>query len=187
MVHDGALAYFCTPVRYKLCMAYPGHWVGRAGPVLWLPRSPDHDHQISHRHIFALHLKIGVWRRIDYFLSTPSEESVCAEFGCYFWDTLSQVPLQGGRAELTLSTPGFDPWTCGADARYTTTQPLGFRARVLQKERLQNSSQNVVDVQLCCKCASNDDQRSPAVKRNGTLDHNSWLWACVACRIGTQP
>ncbi|GFX75013.1 uncharacterized protein TNCV_1845851 [Trichonephila clavipes] len=38
---------------------------------------------------------------------------------------------------------------------------------------------------------SNDDQRGPVVKRNGTLDHNSWLRVCVACnrksRIGTLP
>ncbi|GFU63563.1 hypothetical protein TNCV_4256041 [Trichonephila clavipes] len=48
-----------------------------------------------------------------------------------------------------------------------------------------------MDVPLCCKCASIDDQRGPAVKRNGTPDHNSWLRACLTCnsenRIGTVP
>ncbi|GFX87962.1 hypothetical protein TNCV_4374271 [Trichonephila clavipes] len=39
--------------------------------------------------------------------------------------------------------------------------------------------------------ASTEDQRSQAVKRKGTPDHNSWLRACVACngesRIGMLP
>ncbi|GFY26161.1 hypothetical protein TNCV_354771 [Trichonephila clavipes] len=35
-------------------------------------------------------------------------------------------------------------------------------------------------VPLCCKWVSNDDQRGPAVKRNGTPDHNSLLRACGA-------
>ncbi|GFX87710.1 hypothetical protein TNCV_4304191 [Trichonephila clavipes] len=43
----------------------------------------------------------------------------------------------------------------------------------------------------CCKCASNYDQRSPAIKRNGTSYHNSGLRACEACnsesRVGTLP
>ncbi|GFU50635.1 hypothetical protein TNCV_3377131 [Trichonephila clavipes] len=30
-------------------------------------------------------------------------------------------------------------------------------------------------------CASNVDQKSPAVKRNDAPDHNSWLRACVTC------
>ncbi|GFV20985.1 hypothetical protein TNCV_2280291 [Trichonephila clavipes] len=52
---------------------------------------------------------------------------------------------------------------------------LKNNTKVLQKKQKQNSSQNVVDVPLCCKCASNNNQRGLAVKRNGTLDHNSWL------------
>ncbi|GFW56407.1 hypothetical protein TNCV_2089141 [Trichonephila clavipes] len=39
--------------------------------------------------------------------------------------------------------------------------------------------------------ASNDDQRDPAIKINGSPDHNIWLRACEACnsenRIGTLP
>ncbi|GFV14263.1 hypothetical protein TNCV_1163861 [Trichonephila clavipes] len=39
--------------------------------------------------------------------------------------------------------------------------------------------------------ASNDDQRGPSVKRNGTPDNNSWLRFCVVrnreSRIGTLP
>ncbi|GFU33427.1 hypothetical protein TNCV_4362461 [Trichonephila clavipes] len=46
-------------------------------------------------------------------------------------------------------------------------------------------------VTLCCKCASNDCQMGPAVKRNDTPYHNSLLRDCVACnsesRIGTLP
>ncbi|GFY34233.1 hypothetical protein TNCV_2505361 [Trichonephila clavipes] len=53
-------------------------------------------------------------------------------------------------------------------------------------KRKQNSSQNVFDVPLCCKCASNDDQRGPAVKRSGTPDHNSWLMVYVACNSEKQ-
>ncbi|GFX66076.1 hypothetical protein TNCV_4102161 [Trichonephila clavipes] len=45
-------------------------------------------------------------------------------------------------------------------------------SRVLQKERQQNSSQYAVDVLLCCKCASIDDQRHPNVKRNCIPDYN---------------
>ncbi|GFS72198.1 hypothetical protein TNCV_2442461 [Trichonephila clavipes] len=45
---------------------------------------------------------------------------------------------------------------------------------------------------LCCKWASNDDQRGPAAKRIGTPDRNFWLRVCVACNsengmIGTLP
>ncbi|GFX74291.1 hypothetical protein TNCV_3452391 [Trichonephila clavipes] len=56
---------------------------------------------------------------------------------------------------------------------------LEKKARVLQNERYQKYFQNVVDVLLCFKCASNDDERGPAVRRNGIPDHNSWLRACV--------
>ncbi|GFY24024.1 peptidyl-glycine alpha-amidating monooxygenase A [Trichonephila clavipes] len=55
-----------------------------------------------------------------------------------------------------------------------------------KKEQYQN--QNVIDLLLCCKCASNDDQKGPTIERNGTPDHNTWLRACVACnseQIGT--
>ncbi|GFW46259.1 hypothetical protein TNCV_2813541 [Trichonephila clavipes] len=55
-----------------------------------------------------------------------------------------------------------------------------------QKERQQNSSQNVVDLPLRCKCSSNDDQRGPAIKRNGTPDRNSCLRACVECNRDRQ-
>ncbi|GFW85623.1 hypothetical protein TNCV_852741 [Trichonephila clavipes] len=58
-----------------------------------------------------------------------------------------------------------------------------------------NGSKTVLGMWLiyrwCCKCASNDDQKGPTVKRNGTPDRNSWLRACVECnsesRIGTLP
>ncbi|GBN84190.1 hypothetical protein AVEN_229214-1 [Araneus ventricosus] len=39
--HNGAPAHFCVPVRGWLDMEYPGRWIGRGGPVLWPPRSPD--------------------------------------------------------------------------------------------------------------------------------------------------
>ncbi|GFS72691.1 hypothetical protein TNCV_1420871 [Trichonephila clavipes] len=65
---------------------------------------------------------------------------------------------------------------------------LKNKARVLQEELQQNRSKNVFDVSLGCKCAS-DDQRSLAVKGNGTPDPNSYLMTCLACnsksRIGT--
>ncbi|GFS93087.1 uncharacterized protein TNCV_532851 [Trichonephila clavipes] len=39
--HDGTLAHFCAPVRYWRDIAYPGRWIGRQGPVLCPPHSPD--------------------------------------------------------------------------------------------------------------------------------------------------
>ncbi|GFX38244.1 uncharacterized protein TNCV_3838401 [Trichonephila clavipes] len=39
--HEGAPAHFCGPVRDWLDIAFPGRWIGRQGPVLWPPRSPD--------------------------------------------------------------------------------------------------------------------------------------------------
>ncbi|GFX95377.1 uncharacterized protein TNCV_3684291 [Trichonephila clavipes] len=38
---DGTTAHFCAPVRDWLDIVYPGRWIGRQGPVLWSPRSPD--------------------------------------------------------------------------------------------------------------------------------------------------
>jgi Transposase. len=39
--HDGAPAHFSMAVREHLHQTFPHRWVGRAGPVLWPPRSPD--------------------------------------------------------------------------------------------------------------------------------------------------
>ncbi|GFX39216.1 uncharacterized protein TNCV_3859411 [Trichonephila clavipes] len=39
--HDASLVHFCAPVRDWLDIAYPCHWIGHQGPVLWPPRSPD--------------------------------------------------------------------------------------------------------------------------------------------------
>ncbi|GFX93373.1 hypothetical protein TNCV_151791 [Trichonephila clavipes] len=68
---------------------------------------------------------------------------------------------------------------------------LKNKAKVLQKKRYQDSSQNVIDASLCCKCASNDDQRGLAIERNGTSDHNFSLRDYVACNsesgIGMLP
>ncbi|GFU78184.1 hypothetical protein TNCV_4460031 [Trichonephila clavipes] len=36
-------------------------------------------------------------------------------------------PLKRRKAELTLPSPGFEPWTCDMIARYTSTQPPGCR------------------------------------------------------------
>ncbi|GFU79155.1 hypothetical protein TNCV_2136781 [Trichonephila clavipes] len=54
---------------------------------------------------------------------------------------------------------------------------LKDKVRVLLRERQLNSSQNVIDVSLCCKLPL----LSPAVKRNDPPVHNFWLRACVAC------
>ncbi|GFW39780.1 uncharacterized protein TNCV_2419461 [Trichonephila clavipes] len=39
--HVGAPAHFCAHVRDWLDITYPGRWIGRQGPILWPPRSPD--------------------------------------------------------------------------------------------------------------------------------------------------
>ncbi|GFX39900.1 hypothetical protein TNCV_2646631 [Trichonephila clavipes] len=31
----------CAPVLDRQDMAYPGHWIGHIGPVLWPPHSSD--------------------------------------------------------------------------------------------------------------------------------------------------
>lgn len=43
-----------------------------------------------------------------------------------------------------------------------------------------NRSPNFVWVPLCCKCVTNDYQRSLAIKGNGNSDHIVLLWASVA-------
>ena len=39
--HDGCPAHNYRDVRAHLDQRYPGRWIGRGGPVLWPPRSPD--------------------------------------------------------------------------------------------------------------------------------------------------
>lgn len=38
---DGAPPHYGTEVRQWLDQQFPGHWIGRRGPVEWPPRSPD--------------------------------------------------------------------------------------------------------------------------------------------------
>lgn len=40
-MHDGAPAHFSLITRQFLDGKYPNRWIGRAGPQLWPPRSPD--------------------------------------------------------------------------------------------------------------------------------------------------
>ncbi|KAJ4427633.1 hypothetical protein ANN_25281 [Periplaneta americana] len=40
-MHDGAPAHYCRNVRAYLNAAYPGQWIGRAGPTPCPARSPD--------------------------------------------------------------------------------------------------------------------------------------------------
>ncbi|GFV14410.1 hypothetical protein TNCV_808421 [Trichonephila clavipes] len=78
--------------------------------------------------------------------------------------------------------------TCSIEER---SHDLAGQESVWQAKRYQNSSQNVVEVPLCSKYASNDDHGAPAVKRNVTPDQNYWLRACGACnsesRINALP
>lgn len=39
--NDGCPAHYARPVREYLNQEYPGRWIGRLGPILWPPRSPD--------------------------------------------------------------------------------------------------------------------------------------------------
>lgn len=39
--NDGCPAHFAVNVRRYLDQAYPNRWIGRLGPILWPPRSPD--------------------------------------------------------------------------------------------------------------------------------------------------
>lgn len=39
--HDGCPAHYGRNVRAYLDEVFPGRWIGRNGPVLWPPRSPD--------------------------------------------------------------------------------------------------------------------------------------------------
>ncbi|ENN78807.1 hypothetical protein YQE_04733, partial [Dendroctonus ponderosae] len=39
--HDGALPYNFFQVRNHLDLTFLGTWIGRNGPILWPPRSPD--------------------------------------------------------------------------------------------------------------------------------------------------
>lgn len=38
---DGAPAHYARFVRMFLNQRFPNRWIGRGGPVLWPPRSPD--------------------------------------------------------------------------------------------------------------------------------------------------
>ena len=38
---DGAPPHYAVPVRQYLDKKYPNKWMGRGGPILWPPRSPD--------------------------------------------------------------------------------------------------------------------------------------------------
>lgn len=38
---DGAPAHFARIVRQYLDLVFPNRWIGRSGPILWPPRSPD--------------------------------------------------------------------------------------------------------------------------------------------------
>ena len=40
-IHDGAPAHFSIQVREYLNARFGNNWIGRGGPVLWPPRSPD--------------------------------------------------------------------------------------------------------------------------------------------------
>lgn len=40
-MHDGASAHFNQLARHSLDILFPGQWIGRVGPYLWPPRSPD--------------------------------------------------------------------------------------------------------------------------------------------------
>ncbi|KAJ4438886.1 hypothetical protein ANN_14840 [Periplaneta americana] len=39
--HDGAPAHFSRTARRYLNRRFPDRWIGRGGPIAWLPRSPD--------------------------------------------------------------------------------------------------------------------------------------------------
>jgi len=39
--HDGAPAHFQRQVRNILDAHFPERWIGRDGPIIWPPRSPD--------------------------------------------------------------------------------------------------------------------------------------------------
>ena len=39
--HDGAPAHFQRQVRNRLNIQFPERWMGRGGPIIWPPRSPD--------------------------------------------------------------------------------------------------------------------------------------------------
>lgn len=39
--NDGCPAHYAVQVRHYLNEAYPDRWIGRMGPILWPPRSPD--------------------------------------------------------------------------------------------------------------------------------------------------
>lgn len=39
--NDGCPAHYAVRVREHLNTAYPNRWIGRLGPILWPPRSPD--------------------------------------------------------------------------------------------------------------------------------------------------
>ncbi|KAJ8728535.1 hypothetical protein PYW07_006231 [Mythimna separata] len=39
--NDGCPAHYATAVRAQLDETYPNRWIGRLGPILWPPRSPD--------------------------------------------------------------------------------------------------------------------------------------------------
>ena len=39
--HDGAPAHFARQVKQHLDERFPERWIGRGGPISWLPRSSD--------------------------------------------------------------------------------------------------------------------------------------------------
>ncbi|GBM52204.1 hypothetical protein AVEN_170990-1 [Araneus ventricosus] len=77
--HDGAPAHFCAPVRDWLGMEYPGRWIGRGGPVLWLPRSPD----LTPLDFFGMGPSqgTGVSRRSDNTNGLSCSSACCLYFG----------------------------------------------------------------------------------------------------------
>ena len=79
--HDGAPAHFSSPVRNWLDMEYPGRWIGRGGPVLWPPRSPD----LTPLDFFLWgHLKELVYRDL---VTTESDLVARLHAACTFVDT----------------------------------------------------------------------------------------------------
>jgi hypothetical protein len=40
-LHDGGPPHYAGQVRTWMDISFPNRWIGRAGPILWPPRSPD--------------------------------------------------------------------------------------------------------------------------------------------------
>ena len=45
--HNGASVYFSTVMSTYLNATFGAGWIGRGGPVLWPPRSPDYRTSIT--------------------------------------------------------------------------------------------------------------------------------------------